>query len=430
MMPVTRSGRLHSMPPTSVTTTVSTSAAHTPMMTAATVSSSSAVQHSLPEETTGQQSAASGILADATYLSTTSRSPILQAGDHQHILTLAKPRFQTPQLTPTTRQATVGFSASEQPLTQNENNARNYNSIPAYSRLQHERYDYSSRHNFAPQVQDTNWARGNFANQHDTFKPSIKVPAFSWKGKWNTFISQFEVFAENLHWSESQKRQHLLAALIGDAADFAFELEPESRSSYYELVHHLGTRFKEVKTPETCQRLFFNRSLKRNESVREFGADLKTLSYKAFPTGLSNQAREQMLIKQFFDGLADQDASFQILYLQRPHTLDVALDMYDEYVTFREPIRDFRRGQQVRTVKFQAVSNNNSGNNNTNLQELIERQNEKIKRLEDQLKARSRNTDRPQPRDTSQITCFNCQRLGHYARNCPENSNPSHRRNQ
>ena len=61
------------------------------------------------------------------------------------------------------------------------------------------------------------------------------------------------------------------------------------------------------------------------------------------------------------------------------------------------------RGQQVRAVKFQAVPNNNSGNKNTNLQELIKRQNEKIKILEDQLKATSRlrNTDRPQLRDTS-----------------------------
>ena len=99
--------------------------------------------------------------------------------------------------------------------------------------------------------------------------------------------------------------------------------------------------------------MFFSRTLRRNESVREFAADIKNLSYKAFPTGLSNQAREQMLIKQFFDGLADQDASFQILYLQRPRTLDIALDMYDVNVTFKEPIGDIRRGQQVRAVKFQ-----------------------------------------------------------------------------
>ena len=50
-----------------------------------------------------------------------------------------------------------------------------------------------------------------------------------------------------------------------------------------------------------------------------------------------------MLIKQFFDGLVDQVASFRILYIQRPHTLDVALDMYDEYVTFVSMTHDFQR---------------------------------------------------------------------------------------
>ena len=102
---------------------------------------------------------------------------------------------------------------------------------------------------------------------------------------------------------------------------------------------------------------------------REFAADVKIVSYKAFPTSLSNQAHEQMLIEQFFDGLADQDASFQILYLQRPHTLDITLDKYDEYVTFREPIWDIWREQQVSAVKFQSGQNNNVAKN-TNLQEI------------------------------------------------------------
>ena len=74
--------------------------------------------------------------------------------------------------------------------------------------------------------------------------------------------------------------------------------------------------------------------------------------------------------KQFFDGLADQNASFQILYLQRPRTLDITLDMYDEYVTFKEPIWDIRREQQVRAVKFQSGQNNNVAKD-TNLQEII-----------------------------------------------------------
>ena len=58
-----------------------------------------------------------------------------------------------------------------------------------------------------------------------------------------------------------------------------------------------------------------------------------------------------MLIKQFFDGLEDEDMRFQVLYLQHPHSLDNALDMCEEYRAFKCQRKDFRRFQSVRAIE-------------------------------------------------------------------------------
>ena len=82
----------------------------------------------------------------------------------------------------------------------------------------------------------------------------------------------------------------------GNAADIVFELKPESLNNYHSVVHQLSVRFKEVKTQESCQRLFFSRILISNETVHEFAAELKLVNFKAFPVEISHQVREQMLI--------------------------------------------------------------------------------------------------------------------------------------
>ena len=245
----------------------------------------------------------------------------LHASDHVGITALSQPRLGQLQVTPSVN-PTVPSASSAEMFPSREINLENLDRAPGYNQPQtrnnknsHENPTIDNYWSQTPHIPDYIYPNVDLPavttdgrSNHESFKPSIKIPVFNGRGKWNTFSSQSEVFAEQLCRSESQKRQHLLAALTGDAADLVFDLEPNCCISYCELVHHLGNKFKEVRTPETCQRLFFSHTLRRDESVsiyiyiyiyiyREFAAYVKILSYRAFPTGLPNQAHEQTVFR-------------------------------------------------------------------------------------------------------------------------------------
>ena len=163
----------------------------------------------------------------------------LHASDHVGITASSQRRFGQLQPTPSVN-PTVPSASLVEMLPSREINLENPARAPGYNQPQ-TRNDKNSHEN--PNI-DNFWCQTPYIpdyiypnvdlpavttagrSNHDSFKPSIKVPVFNGRGKWNTLINQFEVFAEQLCRSESQKRQHLLAALTGDAADLVFDLEP------------------------------------------------------------------------------------------------------------------------------------------------------------------------------------------------------------
>lgn len=231
---------------------------------------------------------------------------------------------------------------------------------------------------------------------------------------------------------------HLWASLSDEAADYTFELESDILEDYDALVLQLERRFRVKHTRETSQRLFYSRTMKPGENFRQFAAALKSLIHKAYPTGLTNNVQEDMLLKQFFDGLTDaEEARYYVRYLQRPKTLDEAVDLMQEYQAYRGKIRTGKR-VPVRMVmpadsesdsespvvdesEIRAVYPEKKGENKE-IEKLcvsVKELTKAVTKLLEQPSNNNANKAQVSQFNKSAVKCFNCQGFGHFGRDCP-----------
>ncbi len=110
--------------------------------------------------------------------------------------------------------------------------------------------------------------------------------------------------------------------------------------NYWLLVKELDQRFRLVQSRDTWQQEFYTCHLRSKENIKEFAADVNRLIIKAYPSGLSEEARQDMLIKQVFDGLEDNEARYQVKYLMHPRSFQDAVDWLREYDSYKGIRRD------------------------------------------------------------------------------------------
>ena len=156
----------------------------------------------------------------------------------------------------------------------------------------------------------------------------VATPLFNGKARWSTFMKQFQAIAQNARWSMEEKLHFLLVSLKDEVSEYAFDLRAESLANYDSLVHELDLRFH---VSSTRDNFFYNRKIRPNENLREYAADLKRLILKAYPRGISADVREDMIMKQFFDGLHDEEARYHVKSLQHPRNLDHAVELVEQY---------------------------------------------------------------------------------------------------
>lgn len=176
----------------------------------------------------------------------------------------------------------------------------------------------------------------------------IKLPPFTGEEAWEVWLNRFEDVAIRRKWGSREKLDALIPRLQGKAGDFVFgQLSRTTRSDYKALTKEINNRFRKVETSKAFGSKFSKRVQYATETVEDFAGELKRLYDKAFPRR-DEETRREDLLRKFFDGLQDQDVSFQVEYVKEPSDIDEAVY---QVVNYLDAHKKSERGDDSRKIR-------------------------------------------------------------------------------
>jgi len=215
------------------------------------------------------------------------------------------------------------------------------------------------------------------------------------------WIEQFELVAEVCKWDTRARLVNLTTRLRGPAYSFYRTCPPDQRGSYEALKAQLLTRFTPVRIQAVHSNLFHQRKQSDKETVDQYAQELRKLFYKAYPR--AKQASEQA--EEFGRSVLAYQFTAGLLPTLRSKVAGVEGNFEQLLVKAR-----FEEAKLRDLSGCSGDSRQFKGHYKPNLRAPSSG----YRKLDDRT-AHSNNNQR----------CFQCNGVGHYAKNCPQKNRSS-----
>jgi hypothetical protein len=230
-----------------------------------------------------------------------------------------------------------------------------------------------------------------------------KAREFDGSGSWREYRSHFERVCRINGWTQD-KLDYLWVNLSSTALAYAENL-PERRTRTYEaLAESLEERFGESRRADVYKAELRSRRRKEGESLPAMGQEVRKLVHHAYP-GMGMKGVEELTIERFKEALDDADQRMSV-HQAHPRNLEEAIQVAMDLEAWQ--LSEQRRGASERNVKFRGAKEEESEDS------PVGKMLEKMDSILTMLTQRNKTFD-TERRD---VRCFNCGKLGHYAKNC------------
>ena len=294
-------------------------------------------------------------------------------------------------------------------------------------------------------------------------KIKIKPTSYDGSSCWNDYAVQFEMLSEMNGWGDEVKAMYLAANLRGSAQCVLGDLDDDSRHDYTALVTALNNRFGSNNQKELFRVQLKNRQRKREETLPELAQAIRRLTRLAYPSA-TYVLQETLSQEHFIDALPDGEIRWRV-FQSKPGTLADAVRIAVELEAFQaadrqrgvtrkmarvivpEQDKESEQSKEMKDIQgkilslsdelgalTKALKNMTSGHKEgagfTQTDKVTSSPaNDQRNQAKNQYRQDGPNWRHHERNNRGPPACWNCNELGHFARECPHPRQNSYRYN-